>query len=221
MPKIGVVLSGCGVYDGTEITEAVMTMYFLEKKGADIVYMAPDIQQYHVVNHLNGQLSEGGGRNVLEEAARIVRGNIKNMKDVNIDELDGLVIPGGFGAAKNLTSYAIDGNNCKVNPDVKDAVQKIIKAKKPLAAICIAPVLVAKALEGTGIQSKLTIGNDEDVAGSIESFGATHVKCPVKEAVVDEKNKIVTTPAFMLAQNTLEVAAGIEDTIEKLFKFLK
>jgi enhancing lycopene biosynthesis protein 2 len=221
MPKIGVILSGCGVFDGTEVTEAVMTMYFLEKKGADIVYMAPDIQQYHVVNHLNGELSEGGGRNVLEEAARIVRGNIKNMKDINIDELDALVIPGGFGAAKNLTSYAIDGNNCKVNQDVKDAVKKIIEAKKPLAAICIAPVLVAKALEGTGIKSKLTIGNDEKVAGSIKSFGATHVECPVKEAVVDEKNKIVTTPAFMLGQNTLEVAAGIEDTIEKLYKFLK
>lgn len=220
MPKIGVIYSGCGVFDGTEITEAVMTMYFLEKKGAEIVYMAPDIQQYHVVNHLTGELSEGGGRNVLEEASRLVRGNIQDMKDVDISQLDALVIPGGFGAAKNLTSYAIDGNNCKVNPGVKKAVETIINEKKPLAAICIAPVLVAKTLEGTGIKSKITIGSDANVASSIESFGATHVECPVKEAMVDEENKIVTTPAFMLGQNTLEVAAGIEDTIEKLYKFL-
>lgn len=220
MPKIGVIFSGCGVFDGTEITEAVMTLYFLEKKGADIVCMAPNMKQYHVVNHLTGDVDESKNRNVLEEAARLVRGNVKDIKDVNIDELDALVIPGGFGAAKNLTTYAIDGNDCKVNEDVKKAVNSIISAKKPLVAICIAPVLVAKALEGTGIKSKITIGNDENVAGSIESFGATHVECPVKEAIIDEENKIITTPAFMLAQNTLEVAAGIEKTIENLYKFL-
>ncbi|MEC9492296.1 isoprenoid biosynthesis glyoxalase ElbB [Flexistipes sp.] len=220
MPKIGVIFSGCGVFDGTEITEAVMTLYFLEKKGADIVCMAPNIEQYHVVNHLTGDVDESKKRNVLEEAARLVRGNVKDISDVDINELDALVIPGGFGAAKNLTTYAIEGNDCKVNEDVKKAVNTIVTSKKPMAAICIAPVLVAKALEGTGIKSKITIGSDENVAGSIESFGATHVECPVKEALVDEENKIITTPAFMLAQNTLEVAAGIEKTIENLYRFL-
>jgi enhancing lycopene biosynthesis protein 2 len=220
MTKIGVVLSGCGVYDGSEIHEAVMTLYFLDKKGADIVMMAPNMEQMHVVNHLTGDVAEGESRNVLVESARIARGNIKDLKDVTADDFDALVFPGGFGAAKNLTTFAVDGADCKINHEVKRIVKETVAAKKPLAAICIAPVLVAKALEGTGIKSTLTIGNDEGVAGAIESFGAKHLACPVKEATVDEENKIITTPAYMLGQSISEIAEGIEDTIDKLYKML-
>ncbi|UOD34473.1 isoprenoid biosynthesis glyoxalase ElbB [Deferribacteraceae bacterium V6Fe1] len=216
--KIGVVLSGCGVFDGSEIHEAVLTLLYLDKKSADIVMMAPNIEQMHVVNHLTGEVSKGEKRNVLVESARIARGNIKDIKEVSVNDIDALVFPGGFGAAKNLSTFAVDGPDCKIDKDVKRLVKEVIQAKKPLVAICIAPVLVAKALEGTDIKSSITIGTDEGVAGAIESLGATHVSCPVKEAVVDKENKIVTTPAYMLGQSISEVAAGIEKTIDKLFE---
>lgn len=217
--KIGVVLSGCGVFDGSEIHEAVLTLYFLDKKGADILIMAPDMDQMHVVNHLTGKPSEKEVRNVLVESARIARGKIKNIKDVSVNEIDALVFPGGFGAAKNLTTFAVNGANCEVNEDVKKLVKEVVTHKKPLVAICIAPVLVAKALEGTGIKTSITIGNDEGVADAIKNMGAVHVTCPVKEAVVDKDNKIITSPAYMLGQSISEVAAGIEKTIDELYNF--
>lgn len=216
--KVGVVLSGCGVFDGSEIHEAVLTLLYLDKKGADIVMMAPNVEQMHVVNHLTGEVSEGEKRNVLVESARIARGKIKDIKDISVNDIDALVFPGGYGAAKNLSTFALDGVNCKINDDVKRLVKETIQAKKPLVAICIAPVLVAKALEGTGIKSSITIGTDEGVAGAIKSLGATHISCPVKEAVVDKENKIVSTPAYMLGQSISEVAEGIEKTIDKLFE---
>lgn len=217
--KIGVVLSGCGVFDGSEIHEAVLTLYFLDKKGADILIMAPDMNQMHVINHFTGKPSEKEVRNVLVESARIARGKIKNIKDVSVNEIEALVFPGGFGAAKNLTTFAADGANCKINEDVKKLVKEVVTHKKPLVAICIAPVLVAKALEGTGIKTSITIGNDEGVADAIKNMGAVHVTCPVKKAVVDRDNKIITTPAYMLGQSISEVAEGIEKTIDELYNF--
>ena len=216
--KVGVVLSGCGVFDGSEIHEAVLTLYFLDKKGAEVLIMAPDMNQMHVVNHLTGKPSEGEVRNVLVESARIARGKIKDIKDVSVDDIDALVFPGGFGAAKNLTTFAASGANCDINKDVKRLVKEVVANKKPLVAICIAPVLVAKALEGTGIKTSLTIGNDEGVSGAIKTMGAEHITCPVKESVVDKNNKIITTPAYMLGQSISEVASGIEKTIDELYK---
>lgn len=220
MPKIGVVLSGCGVFDGAEIYESVLTLYFLQKKGAEVLIMAPDVDQMHVINHLKGEPAEGETRNVLVEAARIARGDIKDMADVNVSDFDALCFPGGFGAAKNLTTFAVDGPDCEINPEVKRLVKDTIDAKKPLAAICIAPVVVAKTLEGTGVKTSITIGNDEGAAGGINALGATHVNCPVKEFVVDKENKIVTTPAYMLGQNILEVAEGIEKTCDALLELI-
>jgi len=220
MAKIGVVLSGCGVFDGAEIHEAVLTLYFLQKAGAEVVIMAPDVDQMHVINHLKGEPAEGEVRNVLVESARIARGDIKDIADVKASDFDALAFPGGFGAAKNLTTFAVDGADCAINDDVLRLVKETIDAKKPLAAICIAPVIVAKALAGTGIKSSITIGNDEGAAGAINSLGGNHVDCPVKEFVVDEANKIITTPAYMLGQNIVEVAEGIEKTCDKLLKMI-
>ncbi|MGA1845766.1 isoprenoid biosynthesis glyoxalase ElbB [Deferribacter abyssi] len=220
MAKVCVVLSGCGVFDGSEIHEAVLTMYFLDKYGAELLIAAPNIEQMHVVNHLTGEVVEGETRNVLVESARIARGDIRDLKDVKVDDFDALIFPGGFGAAKNLTTFAVDGVNCNIDPEVKRIVKETVEAKKPLAAICIAPVLIAKALEGAGIKSKITIGTDENVASAIENLGATHISCPVKEAVVDEENKIITTPAYMLGQSISEVAEGIEKTVKQLLGFI-
>ncbi|QAR32919.1 isoprenoid biosynthesis protein ElbB [Geovibrio thiophilus] len=220
MPKIGVVLSGCGVFDGAEIHEAVLTLYFLQKSGAETICMAPDIEQLHVVDHLRGEVAAGEKRNVLTEAARIARGNIKNLADVKVSDFDALIFPGGFGNAKNLTDFAVKGADCGINPDVLRIVRETVMAKKPLGAVCIAPVVIAKALEGTGIKTSVTIGSDSDTAHAVEALGTTHVNCPVKDFVADEKNKIVTSPAYMLGRSIPEVAEGIEKTVHKLLAMI-
>jgi enhancing lycopene biosynthesis protein 2 len=214
--KIGVVLAGCGVNDGSEIHESVITMLALDRAGAEIICMAPDMEQMHVVNHLTGEPAEGEKRNVLVEAARIARGNIRNIAEVKADQLDGLFIPGGFGVAKNLCDFAVKGPECSVHPEVSRLVKEMVAAKKPLAAVCIAPALVSKVLGDQ--KPKLTIGNDADVAGGLEKMGARHVQCPVSEFVVDEENKIISSPAYMLAGRISEAAEGIEKTVQALLK---
>ncbi|PLX98169.1 MAG: isoprenoid biosynthesis protein ElbB [Desulfuromonas sp.] len=219
MAKVGVILSGCGVYDGSEIHETVITLLALDRAGAEIVMMAPDIEQ-GVVNHLTGEQEEGATRNVLVESARIARGNVSNIADISAAELDALMIPGGFGVAKNLCDFAFKGPDCSVNPEVARLVREIVAAKKPLAAVCIAPALVAKVLGADNLDPKLTIGTDEGTAGAVASMGATHISCPVEEFVIDAENKIITSPAYMLAGRISEAAEGIEKTVQALMEML-
>jgi enhancing lycopene biosynthesis protein 2 len=214
--KVGVVLSGCGVYDGAEIHESVITMMALDKRGAEMVICAPDVAQMHVVNHLTGEVDEGAERNVLVESARIARGSITDVTEISADQLDALILPGGFGAAKNLCDFAVSGPDCTVNPDVAALVRDVHSQGKPVAAVCIAPALIAKVLGGEA--PELTIGTDADTAGAIESMGATHVACPVTEFVVDREKKIVSSPAYMLGQSISEVAEGIDRTVEALLE---
>ena len=212
--KVGVVLSGCGVYDGAEIHESVITLLALDRHGAEVVMCAPDVAQMHVVNHLTGDVVDGEERNVLVESARIARGAIKDVKDISADDLDALILPGGFGAAKNLCDFAVNGADCAVNPDVAALVRAVHGQGKPVAAVCIAPALLAKVL---GDKSpELTIGNDAGTAGALESMGAAHVECPVREFVIDRERKIITSPAYMLAQSISEAADGIEGTVTAL-----
>jgi enhancing lycopene biosynthesis protein 2 len=213
--KVGVILSGCGVYDGSEIHEAVITLLALDRAGAEAVCMAPNVDQMHVINHLAGEPAEGETRNVLVESARIARGNIKDIAEVAVSDFDALILPGGFGAAKNLCNFAVSGPDCDVNPEVARLVKETVAAKKPLAAVCIAPALLAKVL-GPINSPALTIGTDADTAAAVSAMGAKHVDCPVKEAVVDKENKIVSSPAYMLAGSISEAAAGIEKTVEEL-----
>lgn len=218
MAKVGVILSGCGVYDGSEIHETVISLLALDRAGAEVVIMAPDMEQA-VVNHLTGEPVEGAIRNVLEESARIARGEISDIAKVKAADLDALFIPGGFGAAKNLCDFAFKGPDCEVQPDVARLIQEIVAAKKPLAAVCIAPALVAKVL-GTDLDLQVTIGTDEETAEAVSSMGATHVSCPVKEIVIDKKNKIITSPAYMLAGSISEAAEGIEKTVKALMEMI-
>ena len=220
MPKVGVVLSGCGVYDGSEIHEAVITLLALDRAGAEAVCMAPDIDQMHVVNHLAGQPAEGEKRNVLIESARIARGKIRNIKDVKAGELDALIFPGGFGAAKNLCNFAVKGPDCEIHPEVARLVREIVKAKKPLAAVCIAPALLSKVLGDDKLSHKLTIGTDQDTAKALEAMGSTHEACPVNEFIVDKENKIVSSPAYMLAGRISEAAEGIEKTVKAMLEMI-
>ncbi len=213
MAKVGVILAGCGVYDGSEIHEAVISLLALDRAGVDIVCMAPNMEQA-VVNHITADAVEGESRNVLEEAARIARGEIVDIATVQGADLDALLIPGGFGAAKNLCDFAFKGPECEAHPEVARLIRDIVTAKKPLAALCIAPALVANVLGSDGLNPQLTIGTDEETAGAISAMGATHIACPVADYVFDEKNKLFTTPAYMLAGSISEAAEGIEKTVQ-------
>ena len=220
MKKIGVVLSGCGVYDGAEIHEAVITLLAIDRAGAKSVCMAPDIDQIHVINHHNGEEMVGEKRNVLVESARIARGEIRDINAIKADDIDALVFPGGFGAAKNLSNFAEKGDECDVHPDVMRLVKEFVAKQKPQAALCIAPAMMAKIYEGETAKPVLTIGNDKDCGGKIETMGSRHQDCATTDFVMDEENKIVTTPAYMTGQSISEVAEGIEKTINKLISMI-
>jgi enhancing lycopene biosynthesis protein 2 len=216
--KIGVVLSGCGVYDGSEIHEAVITLLAIDRAGAEAICMAPDMEQMHVVNHLTGQPAQGEKRNVLVESARIARGNIRNIQEVKATELDALIFPGGFGAAKNLCDFAVKGPDCAIHPEVARLVREIVQAKKPLGAVCIAPALISKVLGDDQLAHRLTIGTDVDTAKALQAMGSTHEACPVGEFIIDRQNKLVSSPAYMLAGRIGEAAEGIEKTVQALLE---
>lgn len=215
MAKIGVLLSGCGVYDGSEIHEAVIALLALDRSGAETLCMAPDVEQLHVIDHRTGQPVKGESRNVLTEAARIARGEIEDVAQVNAADIDALIIPGGFGAAKNLCTFAVDGPACTVQPDVQRLVTELYDTGKPIAAVCIAPALLAKIFEGKE-EITVTIGNDPEYADKIEQMGAKHETCPVQNVVVDKAHKLLTSPAYMLGPRISDVADGIEATVNDL-----
>jgi len=220
MAKIGVVLSGCGVYDGSEIHEAVITLLAIDRAGAEAVCMAPNVAQLHVINHLTGEPAAGESRNVLVESARIARGNIKDLATVKAADIDALMLPGGFGAAKNLCDFAVKGADCSVNPEVARLVREIVAARKPLAAVCIAPALISRVLGADNRAPSLTIGTDPATAAALESMGGKHVDCPVREFIVDKQNKLITSPAYMLAGRISEAAEGIEKTVKALIELI-
>lgn len=213
--KVGVLLSGSGVQDGSEIHESVLTALSLEKSRAEIVFMAPNIDQMHVVNHYTGQEMDEF-RNVLVESARIARGNIKDLAEIRAEDLDALIIPGGLGVAKNLSDYAMSGSECSVNPDVYRLVVEMLISKKPIGAICIAPAMMSKILSEQNLSANLTVGSDAATSKDIEAMGSQHQNCSTKEVVVDVKNKIVSTPAYMDAKSISEVAEGIEKLVNEI-----
>jgi enhancing lycopene biosynthesis protein 2 len=205
--------------DGAEVQESVFTLLFLDRAGAKVQCFAPDTDQMHVVDHKKGEPT-GETRNVLVESARIARGAVEDIKNADMGEFDALVMPGGFGVAKNLSEFATKGPDGTVNPDVLRLVGESVKARKPIVAICISPAVLAAALKQVGSKATLTIGNDSETAGAIESLGSHHQDCPVNEAVVDEEHRIISTPAYMLGPGPKGVAAGIEQSIGTLMRWL-
>lgn len=198
--------------DGAELHEAVLTLLAIDRAGAEAVCMAPNIPQRHVINHLTGEESQGEVRNVLVESARIARGKIRDIATVKASDIDALIFPGGFGAAKNLCDYAFKGPDCSVNPEVARLASEVHAAGKPIGTMCIAPVISAKLFGAE--QPQITIGTDKNTAKDIEKMGAKHVPCPVSEFVVDTKRKLVSTPAYMLANSIKEAAEGIEKLVK-------
>lgn len=213
--RVAVLLAGCGVYDGSEIYETTLTLLALDRADASYQCVAPNIEQAHVVNHATGDEAAGESRNVLVESARLARGDVLDMAVANMADYDALVVPGGFGVAKNLCDFAFKGAEMTVNPDVRTFIQAFHEAGKPVGLMCIAPTMTAQ-LFGEG--ARCTIGTDKDTAAAIEAMGAVHEAKAVDDIVVDEKNKLVTTPAYMEATRISEAAVGIEKLVQQVLK---
>jgi enhancing lycopene biosynthesis protein 2 len=221
--KIGVLISGCGVYDGAEIQEVVLTLLAIEEIGARAVCIGLNEPQHHVINHLNGE-EMSGQRNMLVEAARITRGKIVDIGEIEPVDIDGLVIPGGFGSAKNFTDWAFNGAEGSIHPKVKLLVVNLVNIGKPIAALCVSPVVVAKSLEGSSLRARMTIGTDKDPSPysipefvkGLEATGAETVMKNIREIEIDEENRIITAPCYMMDANIVEVRKNIRKAIEAL-----
>lgn len=211
--KLAVILSGCGVYDGSEIHEAILTLLAIDKLGCTYEVFAPDINQFHVINHLTGEVMSEQ-RNVLVESARIARGKIKNLQEFNANTFNAIIFPGGSGVAKNLSLYAFDGVNCSINLLVKKAIKSMVELKKPIGALCISPVIMAKVLIG----AKVTIGNDKNTAIDIGLMEGNHINTTYGEVIIDKKYKLVTTPCYMLNSTIAQIAEGAENVVKAIIE---
>ncbi len=214
MKKVAVILSGCGVFDGAEIHESVLTLLAIDKAGASYQCAAPNISQAHVINHIDGSEVESETRNVLQESARIARGEIADLANINPADFDAIALPGGFGAAKNLCNFAFDADSLAIDPTLESFLKKAHALGKPIAFACIAPAVAAKVFGSEGL--RFTIGTDEDTASALTQWGGEHVNCAVDEIVVDDARKIVTTPAYMLAQRISEAQSGLSKMVDAL-----
>lgn len=203
--------------DGAEVHEAVLTLLALDQRGATAVCCAPNIAQSATIDHLTKKPTRES-RNVLSESARIARGAIRDVAEVKADELDALILPGGFGAAKNLCDFAEKGPGCSVNPEVERLVGAILEQRKPIGAICIAPGLVARVAGGRGVKAKLTIGSDAGTAAAIVALGCAHENRGVTEITVDREHRVVSTPAYMLGRGPAEVFEGIRKLVDEVLK---
>ncbi|NBB78416.1 MAG: isoprenoid biosynthesis glyoxalase ElbB [Verrucomicrobia bacterium] len=216
--KVAVILSGCGYQDGSEINESVLTLLALAKSGADVQCVAPSITQRHVVDHRTGEPTEDEDRNVLIESSRIARGEICSLDDVRATDFDAFIYVGGFGAAKNLSSFAFDGPDYDIDPGVNDLIQTAHAKGIPQGFMCIAPVLAACALGKQAVL--LTIGNDSSIAEALQVKGANHQDCPVDNIIVDQGNRVVSTPAYLLAQSITEAEAGINRLVAAILQLV-
>ncbi len=213
--NILVVLSGCGVFDGTEIHEAVISLLSIARAGATYTCAAPNTNQLHVINHATGDVS-GETRNVLVESARIARGQILDLSLVQVSDYDAVFLPGGFGAAKNLCTFATEGPDCSINEDVQRVLKGFHAAGKPIGAVCISPAVLVKALGNVTV----TIGNDEGTAGALAAMGGQHANHAVDECHLDADNRVVTAPAYMYETSIDQVALGIEKTVNAVIEML-
>ena len=226
--KIGVLLSGSGVYDGSEIHESVFTLLAIDENKGEAVCIAPNIDQHHVVNHLSGdEMNEK--RNVLVEAARIARGAVTDLAEMSSDGLDALVVPGGFGAAKNLTKWAFNGPDGEINADVKRFIVDMVHNRKPVVGLCMGPTVIAKALEEAGLNQRLTVGTTEEespyeidaISAGMEKVGTVSEMKTIKEISIDAKNGIISAPCYMMEGSITDVRNNVKQAIDQLFEMLE
>ncbi len=227
MSKIGVLLHGSGVYDGTEIHEAVLTLLAIREAGHSYVCLAPNVDQHHVIDHTKGEEMKET-RNVLVESARIARGDIEALTVEHANSIDALVMPGGFGTAKNITKWAFSGPEGAIDPTVRDFLMTVVKAKKPIVALCMSPTTLAKALEGSGISAKLSVGSTEEsspyeigaISDGVTAVGMQAEMKTVREVSVDDEHKIICAPCYMMNADILDVRKNIQQAIEAMNKWL-
>ena len=213
MKKFAVIIAGSGVFDGAEIHEATLTLLAIKKLGADYEIFAPDIPQHHVINHMTGEEMHEK-RNVLVESARIARGNIKSLSHFKADMFDAIILPGGFGVAKNLCTWAFEGDDCSVNPDIEKAIKGMYTAGKPIGAMCISPIILGKLFQGTNV----TTGNDKASADFIKRMGSDYTEATHGEVIIDTTRKIFTTPCYMLDADIVQIAEGTENLVMEMMK---
>ena len=226
--KIGILLSGNGVYDGSEIHESVFTLLAIDENKGEAICIAPNINQHHVVNHLTGDEMQET-RNVMVEAARIARGAVSDLAEMSSNSLDALVIPGGFGAAKNLTKWAFEGPDGEINSDVKRIINEMVQGNKPVVGLCMGPTVIAKALENADLKQHLTVGTTEEaspyeikaISAGMEKVGAVAQMKSIREVNVDEANKIITAPCYMMEGSITDVRNNIKQAIDQLFEMLE
>ncbi|WP_027965926.1 isoprenoid biosynthesis glyoxalase ElbB [Halomonas halocynthiae] len=216
--QVAVILAGCGVQDGSEIYETTLTLLRLDQLGISYDCFAPDIEQHHVVNHRSGEVAQGETRNVLVEAARLARGEISALDELSVDDYDAVIVPGGFGVAKNLSNFAEAGADMVIQDGVREKLSGFHAVGKPIGLMCIAPVMVPRVL-GQGIA--VTIGSDPSVSGAISAMGGLHRGCAVDDIVVDFSNLVVTTPAYMEAQRISDAAKGIFKLVDRVNELME
>jgi enhancing lycopene biosynthesis protein 2 len=225
--KIGVLLSGCGVYDGAEIQEAVLTLLAIQEAGAEAICLSVNANQHHVVNHLTGEVMPES-RNMIVEAARIARGSVHEVSSYDSSQLDAVVIPGGFGSAKNFTSWAFDGPDGTILPEIQEFIKKCISDKKPIAALCVSPVVLALALKHSDVQSTMTLGTDKEkspydisaFSGGLTQTGVQAEMKTIREISIDENLKIVSAPCYMMDATVLEIRNNIQQAIKALIELI-
>ena len=215
MKKFAVLLSGCGVFDGAEIHEATLSLLAIVKQGGSYEIFAPDTNMHHVINHITGEEMDET-RNVLVESARIARGEISPLSKFVAADFDGLLFPGGFGAAKNLSDWAFNGPEGSINQEVSDAIKGMVGLGKPVGALCISPVLLAKVLGDV----ELTIGNDPGTAAGVKALGANHVNTTHGEIIIDKKHKVISTPCYMLDANIEQIGTGAENVVRAMIDMM-
>lgn len=219
--KIGILLSGCGVYDGAEIQESVLAMLSIEEAGHEYVCIGVNQDQHHVINHINGEVMKEN-RNMLVEAARIARGEIVDVQNIILNDLDAIVIPGGFGSAKNFSSWAFEGPDGWILPSVKKLILELHDLKKVIIALCVSPVLLAKAFEGTAVSPEMTIGSDKEESpydipsftGGMNQVGVQTEMKTIQEIQIDKENRIITAPCYMMRASISEIKKNIQQAIE-------
>jgi enhancing lycopene biosynthesis protein 2 len=216
MKKFAIILAGCGVYDGAEIHEATLTLLAIKKQGGDYGIFAPDVLQHHVVNHITGE-EMPEKRNVLIESARIARGSIRSMDQFKAEDFDAIILPGGFGVAKNLCTWAFEGDDCRINPEVERALKSMHAAGKPIGALCISPVIIGKLFPGTNV----TTGDDPASATFINKMGSRYTKTTHGEVIIDKERKIFTTPCYMLDADIVQIAEGAENIVREMLAILE
>ncbi|BFN36182.1 isoprenoid biosynthesis glyoxalase ElbB [Fidelibacter multiformis] len=220
MATVGVILSGCGIFDGSEIHESVLTLLALDKAGASVHIFAPSGPQKHVVDHVRNKVVKGEERDILEESARIARGKIQDISRADLNSLDALIFPGGSGIVKNLSNFSDQGPQCTLVPKVERLIIDALEQKKVLGFMCLAPLLAAKAGVRAGRKPLVTLGNDPDMARAVEAMGAEHKNCPAVDVVIDTQNQIVTTPAYMLARSISEAETGITKLVRTVLSMI-